>query len=156
MGDRAKFKSDVGVLGAEGRKAWQSAQKNALDGARQQLHYLESINKWAEMQEAIGKTKGFLSDPEINAPNAKALAQDYIDAVQGRNRGPMQKLLNAMMNGVAEMTGVGPSVFKNMNNLTKSAMLMKFVGIFKLSHSAVTLIQPLQALPALNARISAR
>lgn len=156
MGDRAKFKSDVGVLGAEGRKAWQSATQNALEGSRQQLHYLESINKWAEMQEAISKTKGFLSDPEINAPNAKALSQDYLDSVQGRNRGPMQKLLNGMMNGVAEMTGIGPSVFKNMNNVTKSAMLMKFVGIFKLSHSAVTLIQPLQALPALNARISAR
>lgn len=156
MADRARFKSDEAVMGAEGRKAWQSAQKNAVEGARQQLHYLESINKWSEMQDAIRKSADHLADPDINAPNAKALAQDYIDAVQGRNRGPMQKLLNAMMNGTAEAFGVGPSILKNMNNVTKSAMLMKFVGIFKLSHSAVTMLQPLQAMPTINARLAAR
>lgn len=158
MADRAKFKQKEGVIGAEGRKAWQTAQQNAVDGARAQLHYLESLNKWAEMQEAIGKTKGFLADPEItkNSPNAVALAQDYLDSVQGRNRGAVQMLSNAILNGVAEQFGVGPSILKNMNNLTKSILLAKFVGIFKLSHSAVTMLQPFQALPTLNARIRAR
>ena len=156
MANRSKFKQSEGVIGAEGRKAWQSAKKNAVDGARQQLKYLESLDKWSEMQKAIQKTKTFLSDPEINLPNAKALSQDYLDGVQGRNRGFLQKTLNGLLNGVAELTGVGPSVFKGANNATKSVMLAKFVGIFKLSHSAVTLLQPMQAIPTLNARISAR
>ena len=158
MANRAKFKQSEGVIGAEGRKAWQSAQKNAVDGARQQLKYLESLDKWSEMQKAIQKTKGFLGDEEIStkSPNAVNLAQDYLDSVQGRNRGPMQKLLNSLLNTTAQVTGVGPSVFKGANNATKSVMLAKFVGIFKLSHSAVTLLQPMQAIPTINARISAR
>lgn len=156
MQDRAKFKSKEGVVGAEGRKPWQSAEDNAKMHFRTQLRYLESVERWSNMQSAVEKAKTFLADPEINKPNAKFRAQDYLNSVVGRNRGFIQQAINGMLNGVAETTGIGPSVWKGMNNVTKSLMLAKFVGIGKLSHSVVTLTQPMQAIPALNALLKTR
>lgn len=156
MQNRAKFKSKEGVIGAEGRKSWQSAKQNAIDGARQQLRYLESMSKWSEMQKAIEKAKEVLGDESIDKPEAKRVAQQYLDGVQGRNQGAVQHALNGIVNGIADVTGVGPSVLKGMNNTTKSLALMKFVGLFKLSHSLVTLMQPMQAMPGLNSLLKAR
>lgn len=156
MANRAKFKQKEGVLGAEGRKSWQSATKNAKEGAVQQLRYLESMDKWSEMQKAIEDSKKFIADPDIDKPNAKKLAQQYLDAVQGRNQGPVQHALNGILNGVAEATGIGPNVWKGANNVTKSLMLAKFVGMFKLSHSVVTMLQPIQSMPHLNSLLRAR
>lgn len=156
MSNRSKFKQKEGVIGAEGRKSWQSATENAKDGAQQQLRYLESISKWSEMQKAIEKSKTFLSDPEIDKPNAKALSQSYLDSVQGRNQGPIAHAMNGLLNGFADATGIGPSVLKGMNNTLKSTVLAKFVGIMKLSHSAVTLLQPILGMPFTNALMRER
>lgn len=154
----AKDKQKVGVIGAEGRKTWQSAEKNATDGAKAQLKYLESMTKWSEMQTAAAKAKTFLTDKDLveNKPNAVKLAGDYLDSSMGRNRGAIQHVMNAGLNTFAETTGLGPSVLRGWNNNVKTAMLAKFVGVFKLSHSLVTLSQPLQALPALDSLLKAR
>lgn len=156
MANRAKFKSKEGVLGAEGRKSWQSAKQNAIDGARQDLKYFESAKRFSEMQQAIEKSKKFVTDPEINKPNAKALATQYLDSVQGRNQGVVSRNVNGLINGFSEATGVGPSVLKGMNNGLKTAVLAKFVGIMKLSHSAVTLMQPILGMPFTNALMRSR
>lgn len=158
MANRSKFKSKEGVIGAEGRKSWQSAQENAKDGAKQQLRYLESVTKWSENQKALAATKKFLADPDITekAPNASKLAATYQDAVQGRNQGVIAENVNGLINGFAQATGIGPSVLKGMNNGLKTAVLAKFVGILKLSHSAVTMLQPILGMPFTNALMRSR
>lgn len=153
---RAEYKSKEGVIGAEGRKMWQSAQKNAVDGAKQELHSLEAINKWAEVQKSIHDSKQFLGDPEIDKPNAKGMAQAYLDNVQHRNQGLGQQFVNSLVNGVSEITGVGPSMLRNFSAGTKTGLLTMFIGLGKLSHSFVTLIQPLQGIPVVNSLMKAR
>jgi len=153
---RAAYKSKEGVIGAEGRKMWQSAQKNAVDGSKQELHSLEAINKWAEVQKSIHDSKQFLADPEIDKPNAKGMAQAYLDNVQHRNQGLGQQFVNSLVNGVSEVTGVGPSQLRNFSAGTKTGLLTMFIGLGKLSHSFVTLIQPLQGIPVVNSLMKAR
>lgn len=153
---RAAYKSKEGVIGAEGRKMWQSAKQNAVDGAKQELHSLEAINKWSEVQQAIHNSRQFMADPEIDKPNAKSMAQAYLDNVQHRNQGLGQQFVNSLVNGVSEITGVGPSILHNMNAGVKIGLLTMFIGLGKLSHSFITLIQPLQGIPVVNSLLKAR
>lgn len=156
MMNRGKFKSNEAVGGAEGRKLWQSMEKNAQDGGKQQLRYLESVKKWTEMQKAIESSQEFIKDPEIDKPNAKSVSQAYLDNIMHRNQGLLARLTNSLANGIAEVTGVGPSQLRGMSSFTKMGLLNMFVGMGKFSHSFVTLIQPLQGIPVVNSLLKAR
>jgi hypothetical protein len=152
MANRGKFKSNPEntVGGAEGSKLWQSMQQNAIDGGKQQLKYLDSVNRWSEFQQAISKAENFIKDPTVDAPNAKAVSQAYLDNQMHRNLGDLNKFTNSMVNGIAEVTGVGPTQMRQMANLTKTGLLNMFVGLGKFSHSLVTLIQPALGIPMVN------
>lgn len=152
---RAAFKSKEGVIGAEGRKSWQSAIDNAREGMKNELKSQEALNTWANMQEALENVKKYQTDPEINAPGAKATVQSYLDNVQHRNQGAGAAFANALVNGFSEVTGVGPSILRNMSGATKTGLLSMFIGFGKLSHSFVTLIQPLQGIPVVNSLMKA-
>lgn len=152
---RAAFKSKEGVIGAEGRKSWESAKTNAQEGIKNELKALESMNTWSEMQKALAKIKEFQTDPEINAPNAKGAVQAYLDNVQRRNQGMAASFANSVVNGVAEITGLGPTALRHMSATTKTGLLTMFIGLGKLSHSFVTLIQPLQGIPVVNSLMKA-
>lgn len=152
---RAAYKSKDGVMGAEGRKSWQSAAQNAKDGVKNELKSLEAMNTWSEMQKALSKIKEFQADPDINAPVAKSAVQSYLDNVQRRNQGKVAAGVNYLVNGVAEATGVGPSTLKHISNVGKEGLLTMFIGLGKLSHSFVTLIQPLQGIPVVNSLMKA-
>jgi hypothetical protein len=152
MANRGKFKSNPEntVGGAEGSKLWQSMQQNAIDGGKQQLKYLDSVNRWSEFQQAISKAENFIKDPTVDAPNAKAVSQDYLDNQMHRNLGDLNKFTNSMVNGIAEVTGVGPTQMRQMANFTKTGLLNMFVGLGKFSHSLVTLLQPIFGIPMVN------
>lgn len=152
---RAAFKQKEGVIGAEGRKSWLSSIQNAKDGMTNFLHAQEAMNTWANMQEAIGKVAEFQKDPEIDAPNAKAVVTSHLDNVQRRNQGFLSDMANGMINTVSDVTGVGPSMIKGLSNHAKTGLLTMFIGLGKLSHSFVTLIQPLQGIPVVNALMRA-
>ena len=152
---RAAFKSKEGVIGAEGRKSWESAKTNAKEGIKNELKALESMNTWSEMQKAPAKVKEFQADPEINAPNAKGAVQAYLDNVQRRSQGKGALFINSLVNGVAEVTGVGPTALRHMSATAKTGLLTMFIGLGKLSHSFVTLIQPLQGIPVVNSLMKA-
>lgn len=152
---RAAYKTKDGVIGAEGRKSWQSAAQNAKEGVKNELKSLEAMNTWSEMQQALSKIKDFQADPDINAPVAKSTVQKYLDNVQRRNQGMAAAFANSVINGVAEVTGVGPSTLKHMSNVSKEGLLTMFIGLGKLSHSFVTLIQPLQGIPVVNSLMRA-
>lgn len=158
MANRAKFKRgpENRVGGAEGQKVWQSMQQNAIDGGKQQLKYLDSVNRWSELAQALNKTTKFINDPEVNAPNAKAVAQRYLDDQMHRNMGDLAKFTDSFMNGVADITGVGPTQMRGISSLTKVGLLNMFVGLGKLSHSLVTFIQPALGIPMVNSVIQAR
>lgn len=158
MANRAKYKRgpENRVGGAEGQKVWQSMQQNAIDGGKQQLKYLDSVNRWSELSQAINKTTEHINDPEVNAPNAKAVAQRYLDDQMHRNMGDLAKFTDSFMNGVADITGVGPSQMRQISGLTKVGLLNMFVGLGKLSHSLVTFIQPALGIPMVNSVIEAR
>ena len=152
---RAAFKSKEGVIGAEGRKSWESAKQNAKVGIQNELKALEAMNTWSEMQKALGKIKQFQADPEINAPNAKGMVQSYLDNVQHRNQGMAASFSNSLINGFAEVTGVGPTALRKLSAQTKTGLLTMFIGLGKLSHSFVTSIQPLQGIPVVNSLMKA-
>jgi hypothetical protein len=152
---RAAFKQKEGVIGAEGRKSWQSSIQNAKDGMTNFLKAQEAMNTWANMQEAIGKVAEFQKDPEIDAPNAKAVVQQHLDNVQRRNQGFLADMANGMINTISDVTGVGPSLIKGLSNHAKTGLLTMFIGLGKLSHSFVTLIQPLQGIPVVNSLMRA-
>lgn len=153
---RAAFKSKEGVIGAEGRKSWQSSIQNARDGMKNFLKAQEAMHTWANTQEGLSKILQFTKDPEIEAPNAKMAVQKYLDIVQRRNQGPVADLTNSMVNSVANVFGIGPTVLRGVNSAVKTNLLTMFIGLGKLSHSFVTLIQPLQAIPVVNSLMRAR
>src|SRR6185437_1549813 len=95
------------------------------------------------------------ADDEINAPNAKAMVQSYLDNVQRRNQGLGAAFANSLVNGVSEVMGIGPSSLRHMSAIGKEGLLTMFIGLGKLSHSFVTLIQPLQGIPVVNALMRA-
>ena len=158
MANRGKFKSaaERTVGGAEGSKLWQSMQQNAIDGGKMQLKYLDSVNRWSEFQNAFQKAQDFIKDPEVNAPNAKSVSQAYLDNQMHRNLGELNKFTNSFMNGVAEVTGVGPTQMRQMANFTKTGLLNMFVGLGKFSHSLVTMMQPFIGIPEVNSILKAR
>lgn len=152
---RAAFKQKEGVIGAEGRKSWLSQKANAQEGMKNFLKAQEAMNTWANMEEALGKISKFQADPEIDAPNAKASVQKYIDNVQHRNQGTISDGVNGAINAVASVTGIGPSVLKGMSSGIKTGLLTWFIGLGKMSHSFVTLMQPLQGIPVVNSMMRA-
>lgn len=152
---RAAFKSKEGVIGAEGRKSWLSSIQNAKDGMKNFLKAQEAMHTWSNTQEALSKISQFTTDPEIEAPNAKQAVQHYLDIVQRRNQGPAADFTNAMINAVADVSGVGPSILRSTSSAIKTNLLTMFIGLGKLSHSFVTLIQPLQGIPVVNSLMKA-
>lgn len=157
MANRAKEKG-YNTVGAEGFKTWETEQQNAVNGFKAQLRHLESSDKWSEMTSANIDSKSLLTHPALEGKQqqAKSWSRDYLDNAMGRPIGKVTELMNGLLNNVATMTGVGPSVYKNLNNATKSLMLEKFVGMFKLSHSLVTAVQPFQANGPLMSLLKAR
>lgn len=157
MANRAKEKG-YNTVGAEGFKTWETEQQNAVNGFKAQLRHLESSDKWSEMTSANIDSKSLLTHPALEGKQqqAKTWSRDYLDNAMGRPIGKVTELMNGLLNNVATMTGVGPSVYKNLNNATKSLMLEKFVGMFKLSHSLVTAVQPFQANGPLMSLLKAR
>lgn len=157
MSNRAKEKG-YNTVGAEGFKSWETEQQNAVNGFKAQLRHLESSDKWAEMTSANIDSKSLLTNPVLEGKQiqAKEWSRDYMDNAMGRPIGKVTELMNGLLNNVSEMTGMGPSVLKGLNNATKSLMLEKFVGMFKLSHSLVTAVQPFQANGPLMSLLKAR
>lgn len=158
MANRGKFKSNAAntIGGAEGSKLWQSMEKNAQEGGEQQLKYLESVNKWSEQADALNKSQAMIDSPDVNAPIAKGVSQRYLDNQMHRNMGDLNKFTNSFVNGMADITGVGPTQMRSMANFTKTGLLNMFVGLGKFSHSLVTLMQPVLGIPGVNSVLKAR
>lgn len=157
MGALKHAKDKQGIMGAEGRKAWLDQEQNASDGMKSQLQYAEHMIKWSEMQDAAGEINKMLGDEDLNdKPNAKSYVFDYLGNALGQNKSALNDAMNAILNGVAEQTGVGPSIFRKANNAQKSALLQMWLGFMRIPHSLLTMTQFFQSNPGFAQLVKSR
>jgi hypothetical protein len=157
LGALKHAKEKEGIFGAEGKKAWENQKQNADQGMKSQLSYAENMIKWSNMQDAATQLKQMLSDPDLqDKPNAKSYVTDYLNNALGHTRSAMRDAMNGLLNGVANIAGVGPSVFRGMNNFQKSALLQMWLGFFRIPHAMLTLTQFFQSNPAFARMVNAR
>lgn len=156
LGALKHAKDKEGIFGAEGKKSWETQKKNAEQGMQSQLKYAENMIKWSNMQDAANSIKQMMVDPDINKPNAKAYVKDYTDNAIGHTKSAMRDAMNGILNGIAERTGVGPSVFHGLNNIQKSALLQMWLGFLRIPHSMLTLTQFFQSNPQFARMVKAR
>lgn len=149
-------KDKKGIMGAEGRKAWETHEKNAVDGMQSQLHYADHILRWSALQDAASKVKEMMADPDVNAPNAKSYVKDYMAQALGQTTSTWAKGLTSLMDGFAERTGIGSSYLRGLNSFHKSALLQLWLGFFRIPHAALTLTQFMQSNPAMAELIRSR
>src|SRR5574337_759998 len=85
MGALQHAKDKSGVFGAEGRKAWETQEQNAVEGMKSQLVYADHMIRWSALQEAAGKVKQMMEDPDIDQPNTKSYVKDYMANALGQS-----------------------------------------------------------------------
>lgn len=149
MGALQHAKDKSGVFGAEGRKSWETQEKNAVEGMKSQLTYADHMIKWSAMQEAASKVKQMMEDPDINQPNAKSYVKDYLANAMGQSTSKFAQGLSDLLDGVAKRTGIGPSILRGLNSGQKSALLQLWLGFFRLPHAMLTMTQFAQSNPAM-------
>ena len=156
MGALKHAKEKGGIFGAEGKKAWLTQEQNAIEGMKSQLVYADHMIKWSAMQEAAGKVKEMMNDPDINQPNAKAYVKDYLSNALGQSTSKWAQGVSSVLDGVAQQTGIGPSVLRGLNSTQKSALLQLWLGFFRLPHALLTMTQFLQSNPAMAELVRSR
>jgi len=145
-----------GVLGSEGNKEVQTIEKNAVEGMKAQIKYVENVFRWAELSKAANELKPLLSDKDVNMPNAKAWANNYLDRALGINNSKIGKALDDLVAGVSETTGVGSTAVHNVLGATKNLSSKVLLGFGNLGFLATNLIQPIVGIPAMRALLGSR
>lgn len=155
---KPRYKNSAPLFGAEGKKAWMSVERNAAEGMKSQLQYIENMVKWSNQQRSAETAKQLLSDPEIvqSKPRAFEIANNYMKHALGQGIGPLGKATNALMDAVAESTGIGPSYFRRANAWQKTKLLQLFLGYFRIPHSVINLSQFAQSNPGVMALLKSR
>lgn len=83
-----------GVEGGIGNKPWLSLEKNADDFFKMEIDHLDTGFRYWSYQDAITKTRQFVTDPSIDHPNAKRWAEQYTERIAGQKLNPLGGLLN--------------------------------------------------------------
>ena len=149
MGALKHAEDKKGIFGAEGRKAWESQEKNAVEGMKSQLTFADHMIKWSALQEAASKVKQMMEDPDIDQPNAKGYVKDYMSQALGQTTSKLAQGLSDLLDGVSRQTGIGPSILRGLNSAQKSALLQLWLGFFRLPHAMLTMTQFMQSNPAM-------
>lgn len=156
LNQRKHTKQKRGVEGSEGRKEWETVEKNALEGMKAQIKYLENSYKWAELSKASKELQPLLSDPEINMPNAKDWANKYIDRAMGISDNDFGKAIDKMMDGIAKSTGVGPSIISDAASGAKNVTSKMLLGFANIPFLITNLVQPLVGAPVMASFLASR
>jgi hypothetical protein len=122
-------KQKKGVFGSEGRKEWESLEKNADEGFKAQVRYAEQAIKWGEMSKAVQELKPLLSDADLinQRPKTVKIASDYVDRVLGYNPSEIGRSVENVFKAIGEK-GIG---YSNMNALVggvKKVTVQKLLG----------------------------
>lgn len=147
-----------GVHGSEGNKPWQDLVKNADEGFKANLDYMEQAMQWIEMQDAAKKVREVTTDPSIvdHAPNAVGWSNMYQDHLFGRNAGWVADAANGLIDAIGEKTGIGRTIPLNVTKKVKHLMMQKFMGFWNIPFSITQLVQPLQTIPPMAALLKSR
>lgn len=149
-------KDKQGIMGAEGRKAWQTAEINAEEGMKSQLIHADHMIRWSELQGAASEVKQMLADGDVDKANAKSYVKDYMAQALGQTNSDMSRALSSLLDGVGSMTGFGPSMLRSLNSFQKGALLRLWLGFFRIPHSLLTLTQFMQSNPAFAEMVRSR
>jgi hypothetical protein len=145
-----------GVFGMEGRKPWEDAQQNALDGLKTQMNYLEASIKWGHLSEAFKDAKEVLSSPDTaHMPNARDWSERYMYNALGFNPSDIGRAVEESIAKAFKEMGVGYSIGRNV--IAKSRYLTNSLLLTLNPRFWYTnIVQPLQAMPGMKADLVAR
>lgn len=136
-----------GLKGSEGNKEWLDDVKNAEEGMKSHLSYLEQGISWVEMQKAIEDVKQVQQTAmEAGMDNAAAWTTAHINHTLGR-QGKLGDMANWVLSEVGKNTGLGHTNLLNAANWTKGRLMQKYMGFWNIPFTVTQLMQPLQSIP---------
>lgn len=145
-----------GTFGTEGFKRDVDAWTNAKEGMQSQIRYLEKIMNWAEVSKAVDEVRPLLTNDQLNMPNAKAWASDYIDRALGIQTSSVGHALDSVIEAVGGKFGVGPSAIERGVGAAKGAVSKMLLGFFQPMYLAINTLQPGMAAPVANSFLRSR
>jgi hypothetical protein len=165
MGMSTHAMDKKGVFGMEGRKQdgkwskmpWEDmAEKNAKEGFRQQLQYLEGAIKFGHIVEGATDVKKLLKDPEINMPQAKEWSEAYLQNAMGLNPSQLGRAAETLAATVFDATHIaGYGVARDTVALARKAANTVLLGLNP-AFWLTNIVQPLAAMPAMKAWLEYR
>jgi hypothetical protein len=144
-----------GVDGMEGRKSWQNAEDNALDGLQAQLNYAETAIKWGHLSDAAANVKKVLDNPEVNMPKAKQWSEDYMYNALGFNPSRFGRAAEEAVARLFQDTGVGYSVARKGMAMARKTANTVLLGLNPAFWST-QVVQPMAAMPGMKAYLIAK
>lgn len=145
-GASAREKYRAGIEGAKGTKEWMTPAENVKEGMESIETYFRQINDQIASLEAANQLQKIINDKSIEAPNAKALIQDYYDHAFNR----VDRITDSMKGltkWYEQTTGTDIGLTINGIRMTKNALMKMTLGFGNVGFLATSLIQPFQAMP---------
>lgn len=152
-----------GVKGSEGNKEYTGnflggvtkvdAMKNAEEGFKGHLAYLDTSAKWVEMQKAMANISKVVTDKDVtmNLPNAVRWSTAYTDHALHRNQGWMTDFAQSMLSEAGRVTGVGHTNITKAINWMSTAEMRNWMGIGNIPFALKHMLLPFQKMPAMMA-----
>jgi hypothetical protein len=144
-GASAREKYRAGIEGAKGTKEWMTPAENVKEGMESIETYFRQVNDQIASLEAANQLQKIINDKSIEAPNAKALIQDYYDHAFNR----VDRITDSMKGltkWYEQTTGTDIGLTINGIRMTKNALMKMTLGFGNVGYLATQLIQPFQAM----------
>jgi hypothetical protein len=149
QGAKSHTMQKKGIKGMEGAKPWEDPYTNAKEGMESQVAYLEKVLEWAEKSKAIEELSPLLADDSIKMPNAKKMAQDYIDMSLGKNPTTVGKAIDNLMASVGDQTGWGVSRGREALSVAKQLINGKFLTLDPI-FLGLNIVQGFKVMPEMS------
>lgn len=150
-------KQKKGVFGSEGKKEWESLERNAEEGFKAQVRYAEQAIKWGEMSKAVQEIKPLLSDADLlnQRPKTIKVASDYVDRALGYNPSEIGRSVENVFKSIGEK-GIG---YSNVNALVsgiKKVTVQKLLGFANIPFLTANALQSHRVSPIIGSLLSNR
>lgn len=148
LGSEKHTKGKKGVVGTTGRDPYKSDLQNARDFAKAQVDYATNVIRWNEMSKFVQDAKQAMEGLE-GQPNAKQVANNYIDQLMGRGPGEIGRAVDAVENSIGKATGLGTTIGKDTLRAVRKVVGAKLLGLNPM-FLATNIIQPFRASPEMT------
>ena len=157
MGMHKHTMQKKGVFGMEGRKFWESPEKNAEAFFENQVKYAESAYNWSHLANAAKDVNEVIRHPDVvvKQDNAVRLSEEYMQNALGINSSRMGKAVTDFTNAAFGTVGLGPSVA---GSVTGGARALANTWMLSLSPAflGMQIIQAPTVMPAMTAFLRGR